>query len=144
MNGNVPRRSVFYGFFLRFAITALAVFLATSIIPGIEVRTLSAGIAAVLVLSFLNTLIRPILYLLSLPFIVVTLGLFTVMVNALLLQVVALMVKGFVVEGFWASIFGALLISIVSTILNVWVSDQGRIEVVSHSRRPPPRIINPD
>jgi len=143
MNGHVPRRRGLYGLFLRFAVTALAVFVATSIVPGIEVQTLSAGIAAVLVLSILNALIRPILYILSLPFIVVTLGLFTVVVNALLLQLVAWMVKGFVVQGFWASIFGALLISIVSTILNLWVSDQGRIEVVPQ-RRPPPRIINPD
>jgi len=143
MNSHVPRRRGLYGIFLRFAVTALAVFVATSIVPGIEAQTLSAGIAAVLVLSFLNALIRPILYILSLPFIVVTLGLFTVVVNALLLQLVAWMVKGFVVQGFWASILGALLISIVSTILNLWVSDQGRIEVVSQ-RRPPPRIINPD
>ena len=131
------------GLLIRFAVTAVAVFLATSIVPGIEVHSVSAGIAAVLVLSFLNALVRPILYLFSLPFIILTLGLFMVLVNALLLHLVAFFVKGFTVEGFWPSVFGALLISVVSSVLNLWVSEQGRVEVVVHRRRPP-RIINPD
>lgn len=131
------------GLLIRFAVTAVAVFLATSIVPGIEAQSVSAGIAAVIVLSFLNAIIRPILYLFSIPFIILTLGLFMVLINALLLQLVSVLVKGFIVEGFWPSVFGALLISVVSSILNVWVSDQGQIEVVVHKQRPP-RIINPD
>lgn len=131
-----------YGVLIRFAITAVAVFLATSVVPGIEARTFSAGLAAVLVLSILNAVVRPILYLFSLPLIIVTLGLFMVLVNALLLHIVAWLVKGFVVEGFWASIFGALIISLVSAILNLWVSERGHLEVVMHSRKPP-HIINP-
>ncbi len=131
------------GLLIRFVFTAVAVFLATSVVPGIEAETLSAGIAAVLVLSFLNALVRPLLYFFSIPFIIVTLGLFVVVINALLLQLVAYLVKGFVVEGFWASVFGALLISVVSSLLNLWVSEEGRVEVVVHRPRPP-RIINPD
>ncbi len=131
------------GLLIRFAVTAVAVFLATSIVPGIEVASFSAGIAAVVVLAFLNALVRPLLYLLSIPFIILTLGLFMVVINALLLQFVAVLVTGFVVDGFWASILGALIISIVSAILNLWVSEQGRVEVVVHRPRPP-RIINPD
>lgn len=131
-----------YGLLIRFAITAAAVFLATSIVPGIEAKTFSAGLAAVLVLSFLNAVVRPVLYLFSLPFIIMTLGLFMVLVNALLLQIVAWLVKGFVVEGFWDSIFGALIISLVSAILNLWISERGHLEVVMHARKPP-HIINP-
>ncbi len=131
------------GLLIRFAVTAVAVFVATSIVPGIEAQSLSAGVAAVIVLSFLNAIVRPILYFFSLPFIMLTLGLFMVLVNALLLHLVAFLVKGFVVEGFWPSVFGAVLISVVSTILNLWVSEEGRMEVVRHRRRPP-RIINPD
>ena len=131
------------GLLIRFAVTAVAVFLATSIVPGIEAQSASAGIAAVIVLSFLNAIIRPVLYLFSIPFIILTLGLFMVLINALLLQLVSVLVKGFIVEGFWPSVFGALLISVVSSILNVWVSEQGQIEVVVHKQRPP-RIINPD
>ncbi len=131
------------GLLIRFAVTAVAVFVATSIVPGIEAQSLSAGVAAVIVLAFLNAIVRPILYFFSLPFIMLTLGLFMVLVNALLLHLVAFLVKGFVVEGFWPSVFGAVLISVVSSILNLWVSEQGRMEVVRHRRRPP-RIINPD
>ncbi len=131
------------GLLIRFTVTALAVFLATSIVPGIEAQSLFAGIAAVIVLSFLNAIVRPILYLFSLPFIILTLGLFVVLVNALLLHLVAFLVKGFIVDGFWPAVFGAVLISVVSSLLNLCVSEQGRVEVVVHRPRPP-RIINPD
>ena len=131
------------GLLIRFAVTGLAVFLTTAIVPGIEARSLSAGIAAVVVLSFLNAIIRPVLYFFSIPFIILTLGLFMVVVNGFLLQLVAWLVKDFVVEGFSPSVFRALLISVVSSILNLFVSEHGRMEVVVH-RQKPPRIINPN
>ncbi|MGH7255354.1 MAG: phage holin family protein, partial [Nitrospirales bacterium] len=79
----------------------------------------------------------------SLPFILLTLGLFVLIINALLLQLVDLLVKGFVVNGFWPAVGGALIISLVSSVLNLWVSEQGRVQVVVHRSRPP-RIVNPD
>ncbi len=132
------------GLFIRFVITGVAVLLATQIIPGIEAQSLVAGIAAVLVLALLNAIVRPFLYFLSLPFIILTLGLFMVIINALLLQLVAFLVKGFVVDGFWPAVLGSLVISVVGNILNVLVSEEGRVEVVVHRPKPPPRIINPD
>lgn len=129
------------GLLIRFAVTGVAVLLASAIIPGIEVESASAGLAAVIVLAILNALVRPILYLFSLPFIVLTLGVFMVVINALLLLLVAFLVKGFVVTGFWSSIGGAILISLVSGVLNLWVSEQGRMEIVIH-RPKPPRVIN--
>ncbi len=128
---------------IRFIITGVAVFLAITIVPGIEAQSLSAGLAAVLLLSLLNAAVRPILYLFSLPLIILSLGLFMVLINALLLQFVGWLVKGFVVEGFWASVWGALLISVVSFTLNLWINEQGRVELVIHRSRPP-RIVNPD
>jgi putative membrane protein len=92
----------------------------------------------------MNAVVRPVLDLLSLPLIVVTLGLFMVIINALLLQMVAWLVKGFVVDGFWPSFWGAILISLVSSILNILVSDKGRVEVVVQRPRKAPKIINPD
>ncbi len=129
------------GLLIRFTVTGVAVLLASAIIPGIEVESASAGLAAVIVLAMLNALVRPILYLFSLPFIVLTLGVFMVVINALLLQFAAFLVKGFVVTGFWPSVGGAILISLVSGILNLWVSEQGRMEIVIH-RPKPPRVIN--
>lgn len=127
------------GLLIRFTVTGVAVFLASQVVPGISVNSVPAGLAAVILLALLNAVLRPILYLFSLPFILITLGLFMVIINALLLQLVAFLIKGFVVEGFWPSVWGAVLISLVSTILNLWVSEQGHVEMVVH--RKPPRII---
>jgi len=129
------------GLLIRFVVTGIAVFLATAIVPGIEVQSASAGVAAVIALALLNAVVRPFLYLLSLPFIILTLGLFMVIINALLLQLVSFLVNGFVVQGFWPSVAGAVLISVVSGILNLWISEQGHVEIVVH-RSKPPRIVN--
>jgi len=120
------------GFFIRCGITGLAVLLASQIIPGIEITGVASGIAAVVVLAFLNAIIRPVLYLLSAPFILVTLGLFMVLINGFLLYLVSIVVKGFIVSGFWPAVGGALIISLVSGVLNLWISEQGRIEIVTH------------
>lgn len=121
------------GFLIRCGITGFAVLLASQIIPGIEILSLASGVVAVVILAFLNAILRPVLYLLSAPFIVVTLGFFMVLINAFLLYLVSGMVKGFVVSGFWPAVGGAILISIVSGILNLWISEQGKIEIVSRS-----------
>ena len=125
------------GLLVRFIITGVAVFLASQMIPGIEVETPAAGIAAAILLALLNAIIRPILYLFSLPLIILTFGLFMVIINALLLGFVSLLVKGFVVTGFWPAVWGAIVISFVGAILNLWVSEDGRWEIVS-PRRPTP------
>jgi putative membrane protein len=129
---------------MRLLVTGIAVFLAVTIVPGIESRTVAAGIGAVLVLTLLNAVIRPILYLISLPLIVLSLGLFLVVINALLLQLTAYFVKGFTVSGFWASVGGALVISIVTSVLNLWArTDHVRNHEPAYSSRSP-KIINPD
>jgi putative membrane protein len=122
------------GFFIRCGITGFAVLLASQIIPGIDIISFGSGVAAVVILSFLNAIIRPILYLLSAPFILVTLGFFMVLINAFLLYLVSGLVKGFLVSGFWPAVGGAILISIVSAILNLWISGQGQIEMVTRSQ----------
>ena len=122
------------GFFIRCGITGFAVLLASQIIPGIDITSFWSGVAAVVILSFLNAIIRPILYLLSAPFILVTLGFFMVLINAFLLYLVSGLVKGFLVSGFWPAVGGAILISIVSAILNLWISEKGRIEMVTHTQ----------
>jgi len=120
------------GFLWRCGITGLAVLLASQIIPGIEVKGLASGTVAVIILSLLNAIIRPILYLLSAPFIIVTLGLFMVLINAFLLMLASWLVKGFFVGGFWPAVGGALIVSLVSVIANLWVSEQGHIEIVTN------------
>lgn len=131
------------GLLTRILVTGVAVFLAISIVPGIEVQSWSAGLAAVLVLTILNALVRPILYVMSLPLILLTFGLFMVIINAVLLELVAYLVKGFIVTGLWPAILGSLVISIVTTVLSAMTSTQiysARLDD-RHERRPP-RIIN--
>ncbi len=122
------------GFLIRCGITGFAVLLASQIIPGIDIISFGSGVAAVVILSFLNAIIRPILYILSAPFILVTFGFFVVLINAFLLYLVSGLVKGFLVSGFWPAVGGAILISIVSAILNLWISGQGHIEMVTHTQ----------
>jgi len=129
--------------FARLLITGVAVFLAITIVPGIEASTFSAGLAAVLVLTLLNLLVRPVLFVLTLPLIVLSLGLFLVVLNALLLEFTAYLVKGFSVDGFWPAVGGAIIISLVTTILNAWTVDHEPSEPQSFPQRPP-TIINPD
>jgi putative membrane protein len=113
------------------------------IVPGLDVDSLPAGLAVILVLTFLNVLVRPILFVLTLPLIVLSLGLFLIVVNALLLELTAYLVKGFSVTGFWPAVGGAVVISLVTTILNALTSDRRPTERRAPPQRPP-KIINPD
>jgi len=128
---------------IRVLITSIAVFLAVMIVPGLDVDSLPAGLAVILVLTFLNVLVRPILFVLTLPLIVLSLGLFLIVVNALLLELTAYLVKGFSVTGFWPAVGGAVVISLVTTILNALTSDRRPTERRASPQRPP-KIINPD
>jgi len=133
----------------RVLITGVAVFLAVTTVPGLEADSLTAGVAAVLVLTILNLILRPILFVLTLPLIVFSLGLFLVVLNALLLELTAYLVKGFTVSGFWPAVGGALVISIVTTVLNSWTVDRRRNHLSEPPEPPmeprrPPKIINPD
>lgn len=137
LNGGVRAAAI------RVLITGIAVFLAVMIVPGLEVDSLPAGIAAILVLTFLNVLVRPILFVLTLPLIVLSLGLFLIVVNALLLEFTAYLVKGFTVSGFWPAVGGAVVISLVTTILNASTSGPRPPESPTFPQRTP-KIINPN
>ena len=123
------------GLVLRFIVTGVAVLVASQIVPGLVIDSLAAGTVGVLVLAILNALIRPILYVLSAPFIVATLGVFMILINAFLLVVVSVLVKGFHVHGLWSAAGGAMLISLVSVMMNLMVSDRGRVEVATSRSR---------
>jgi putative membrane protein len=129
--------------FIRILITGIAVFLAVTIVPGLQVDSFGAGVATVLVLTVINLLVRPLLLVLTLPLIVISLGLFLIVVNALLLELTAYLVPGFSVAGFWPAVGGAIVISLVTMILNSWTADHRRTERHVLPQRPP-KIINPD
>jgi putative membrane protein len=122
------------GFAIRSVITMVAVLAAAHLLPGIAVDAWPSALGAALVLGILNAAVRPLLLLLSIPFIIVTLGLFIFVVNAALLGLAAWLVPGFHVAGFWSAIFGSLVISLISGVLNFLVGNTGHIEVAVHRR----------
>jgi putative membrane protein len=107
-------------------INALALFALPYVLPSIDVRSYSTALAAALVLALVNTLIRPVLVLLTLPVTLLTLGLFIFVINGLLFWLVGSFVPGFVVGGFWAGVFGAIVYSIVSWALSSLVLTRRR------------------
>jgi putative membrane protein len=123
------------GFLIRLCLNALALLIVSTVIPGIEVQGILPALAAAFFLGLANAVVRPIILVLTLPLTILTLGLFIPLINAFLLKLVSLMIQGFEVHGFWSAVFGALLISLVSGLLNLFINDRGRVEVVVHKQR---------
>ncbi|HEY5770080.1 MAG TPA: phage holin family protein [Terrimicrobium sp.] len=120
-------------FVIRWLVTTIAVLVAAHLIPGIGYDGWGALLGASLLLGIINAFVRPILLLLSLPFIIITMGLFIFVVNALLLLLVSQIVPAFQVAGFWSAFFGAIVISLVSWILSSFFrGSDGKIHVITH------------
>ena len=115
------------GFVIRVLVNAAAIWLATRIVPGIAAESGGQILLAGLVLGLINALVRPVLVLLTLPLTLVTLGLFLLVLNAFCLRMTSWLVSGLHVEGFWAAVMGAVVISLVSWVLTAFVSDSGRL-----------------
>ncbi len=103
---------------LRWAISALSVYAAAFIVPGVRIANTWTAFVAALVIGLINALIRPLLILLTLPVNILTLGLFTLVINALLFWFASSIVKGFDVANFTAAFFGALVYWLVSWFVN--------------------------
>lgn len=123
------------GFVLRTLITLLGLFLASSLVPGVSLSGGWTFILAAVFLGLVNGLIRPIAYVLTFPLTLVTLGLFILVLNAAMFGLVAALLDQFVVTGFWAALFGALIVSITSTIASWYIGPDGRVEVIVVTRR---------
>jgi putative membrane protein len=126
-------------FLQRWLVNTVAVLVAANVIRGIEYETMAALLVASLLLGVLNALLRPLLLLVSLPLVVLTLGLFMLVINALLLMLVGQLVIAFHVAGFWAAFFGGVVISLVSLVLNALAgTGEHRMEWRDRPRDPPP------
>jgi len=102
----------------RWAVISFSLFVAAYLVDGIRIHDFWSGLAAAALLGIVNTVIRPVLVVLTLPITLFTLGLFLLVINALMLQFVAWAIKGFTVAGFWSALAGALIITIVSWFIN--------------------------
>ena len=123
------------GIVIRVVLNAVAVWIATLIVPGVDVTTDSTGkkiltlVVVGAILGLINATIKPIVQLLSLPLTILTLGIFALVVNGLLFWLVSAISSGlgapFHVDGFWAGFWGALVVSVVSFLLSIVVKDRG-------------------
>jgi len=112
---------------VRWLVLTGAILVASYLLEGIHVRTFFSAFLAAALLGILNVFFRPILIFLTLPINIVTLGLFTFVINALLLKMVSGVIPGFEVHGFWTAVFGSFLISVVSWILHGFLFGKGRV-----------------
>ncbi len=99
-------------------LNAVALLVVAYLLPGITVASFGSALIAALVLGLLNTLVKPLLILLTLPITIVTLGLFLLVLNALVFWFAGSVLKGFQVSGFWWALLGALIYSVVSGLLS--------------------------
>lgn len=123
------------GIFIRWLILTIAILISAYLIEGIKVHGFLSAFSAAAVLGVMNVLLRPVLLVVTLPINVLTLGLFTFLINALLLKMTAAVIPGFDVEGFWPAVLGAVVISAVSWLLNLTIGNSGRVEIISWKRR---------
>ena len=123
------------GLLVRWLLLTISIIVTSYLVDGIHVTSFFAAFFAAAVLGILNALFRPILIIITLPINILTLGLFTFVINALLLKLASGVVPGFYVEGFWSAVFGSLIISLVSWLLNSFVNERGRIRYIELKKR---------
>jgi putative membrane protein len=120
---------------LRWLIQTIAILFAAYVLKGIDVTGFVPALAAAAILGILNAFLRPLLLLLTLPLNILSLGLFTFIINAFLLKIASLMIEGFTVQGFWAALLGSLFISFVSALLSLFIREDGKVGGVVQLRR---------
>ena len=110
-------------FLVRTLLNGIAIIVAAWFIPGVQLTGIVPALFAGAILGVVNALVRPILLLLTLPFTLLTLGLFIFVVNAICFALTAALVPGFEISGFFAALFGAIVVSLVSWVLNAMLAD---------------------
>lgn len=144
---NFAYRAAMRNFVMRWLITTVAVMVASAFISGIRYDSVGALIGAALLLGILNAFVRPVLLILGAPLILLTLGVFILIVNGLMLYWVPSIVSGFHVDGYGSAFWGAIVIGIVSWLLSAFFrGSDGRVHVLTHHtqiKRVQGRVIEP-
>ncbi len=118
------------GLFLRMLITALGLWLASRLVPGIGIADPGTLLLAALLLGIVNAVVRPLVVVLTLPITILTLGLFLWVINAAMLGLVSWLLSGFQIAGLGSALLGALVISVTSWLASWYVGPRGRVEVL--------------
>jgi putative membrane protein len=120
------------GVLLRWFVLTAAVLTASWLLDGIHVAGIFPALLAAALLGILNAILRPLLILLTLPLNILTLGLFTFVINALMLMLVSSLIPGFDVRGFWTAVLGALIIGAISWLMNRFIGSRGNVETAEY------------
>jgi putative membrane protein len=118
------------GFWARLLVIAVGLLIASGLVPGITFEGFLALFFAALVLGCVNAVIRPVVVLMTIPFTIVTLGLFIFVVNAAMLGLTAFLVPGFFVAGFWSALFGSVIVSITGMFASWYIGPKGTVDVL--------------
>ncbi len=132
------------GILIRWLTTTAAIVAAAYLLDGIQVSSFFTAVIAAAVLGILNAFFRPIAVLLTLPINILSLGLFTFVINAIMLKMASGIIPGFGVYGFWTAVFGSFLISVISWLLNTFISEQGSIASINRKQGPDVRTREQD
>ncbi len=118
------------GFILRGLVAALGLWAASELFDGIAINSATTLVFAGLLLGVVNAIVRPVAVVLSLPALLVTVGLFLLVINAAMLGLVALILPGFHIDGFWTAVGGSIVVSLVSWIASWFIGPRGRVEII--------------
>jgi putative membrane protein len=122
------------GFVIRVLVVAIGLWISSKIVPGVIINDGWSLFWAALLLGLVNAVVRPVVIILTLPLTILTLGLFLLLINAAMLSLVAWMLDGMTVDGFWSAFFGAIVISIVGWLVTWFIGGQGKVERIEVER----------
>lgn len=118
------------GIGIRWLILTVAIIITSYLIDGIVVSNLFSAFLAAMMLGILNAFLRPLLIILTLPINILSFGIFTLVINAFMLELASVLIPGFEVHGFWAAVFGTIFISLISWLINVFINGRGHVEYI--------------
>ncbi len=118
------------GLVIRWLVSAIALYLTSLIVRGIEIQGVAPLLFAAVTIGILNAVVRPFILLLTLPLTILTVGFFVLVVNASMLWLASEVVKGFTVGGFWSAFWGCIVMSFFTFLINALIGDRGTLEVV--------------
>jgi len=118
------------GFLIRMLVTALGLWVASRMVPGIEISGFGTLLGSALLLGFVNAVVRPLLILLTLPITILTLGIFLLVINGAMLGLVASLFNNFIIDGLFSAILGSVIVSLVSWFASWFIGPTGRFDVM--------------
>jgi putative membrane protein len=122
------------GFLIRVLIVAAGLWVASKLVPGVTISDGWSLLFAALLLGIVNAFVRPVVIILTLPLTILTLGVFLLVINAAMLSLVAWMLDGMTVAGFWPAFFGAIVVSLTAWLASSFIGGHGRVEPIDVQR----------